>query len=352
MSTSPAEAPPLRTAGHAAWWGRWRRPAEDGVSICIPAWQSQAFIGRTLDFALGQTHPGIRVLVSIDHCEDETVAICLERARHDRRLVVFAQAERLGWAGNVNFLLGQVATPYFLLYFHDDVIAPQYTARLLSALRARPDAASAYCPMDHFGAARPVSVGLAYEGTAAHRLATFLLAPDRGSPLRALTRSELLGRGLRMPTGAVDGLWANEPYLMRLVAAGPALHVPETLYFRWNQREGGLTDGWRRLSPAQVRAGYATNIGIALEIIDQATSDPAERLALAHCLYLYLLPRLRGIERESGGTVAADPAAMGSRFAAAAEPRDLARLGGDIAEWGAQRLAWLRAQQRAQPAPA
>lgn len=353
MSTRPVETASSRPAGRVRWWRRLRRSTEDEVSICIPAWQAQAFIGRTLDFALGQTHPRIRVLVSIDRCEDDTAAICHERARHDRRLVVFTQAERLGWAGNVNFLLGQVATPYFLLYFHDDVIAPQYTARLLSALRARPDAASAFCPMDHFGVARPVSVGLAYEGTAAHRLATLLLAPDRGSPLRCLTRSELLCRGLQVPTCAVDGLWANEPYLMRLVAAGPMLHVPEILYFRWNQREGGLTDGWKRLAPEQVRAGHAANIDLALDIIDRATTDPQERLALAHCLYLYLLPRLREVERASGGAVAADSAAIVPRFAGAATPRDLACLGEDIAEWGAQRWAWLGRQgPRPRPAPA
>ena len=354
MSTSMIERHtgdfPLRKP----WWMRLARHApRDEVGICIPAWQSQAFIGRTLDFALGQTHGRVRVLVSIDQCDDDTSAICLARAQRDPRVAVFVQPTRLGWAGNVNFLLDQVSTPYFFLYFHDDVIVPQYTARLLHALQRRPDAASAHCDMDHFGAPRPVSVGFAYEGTAARRLGAFLVAPERGSPLRSLTRSALLADGLRLPTGEIDGLWANEPYLMQLVAAGAAVHVPEILYYRWNQREGGLTDGWKRLAPAEVHAGHAGNIRTALEIIDRATADASERRALAFCLYVHMMPRLRAIERESQGAIAIDPETVSARFAAAGEPCDLACLGEEISSWALQRHARLRElERRRQATPA
>ena len=76
------------------------------VSVCIPTWRSQPFMARTLDFALGQTYPHTRVLVSVDQCEDGTAAICEAYARTDPRLQVFVQPERLGWARNVNLLIG------------------------------------------------------------------------------------------------------------------------------------------------------------------------------------------------------------------------------------------------------
>lgn len=337
---------PAGTRTRSPWWARLARAVQrDAVSICIPAWQSQAFIDRTLDFALGQTHPRVRVLISVDRGEDDTAAICLERARRDRRLAVCVQSERLGWAGNVNALLERVSTPYFFLYFHDDVIAPQYTERLLKLLQRRPDAASAHCDMDHFGASRPVSTGRDYEGSAAQRLAAFLVAPERGSPLRSLTRSSHLAGGLRMPGHGPHGLWANEPYLMQLVAAGPALHLPEILYYRWNQREGGLTDGWKRLAPADVEAGHMANIRAAFEIIDRATGDPVERRALAFCLRVHALPRLRNIERASGGAVAFGAEAM-PRFIEAASPGGLDCLGPDIRGWALDRYRKLLEQER------
>ena len=174
--------------------------------------------------------------------EDGTAEICHAYARADRRVEVFEQRARLGWARNVNFLLDKVGTEFYCLYFHDDLIEPGYVERLLSALRRRPDAVSAHCDMGHFGASEHVSHGVDYPESAVHRIAWFLVAPNRGSPLRSLTRSLVLRAGLRLPTDAVDGLWASEPYLLGLLAAGPALRVPETLYLRWDKR-------CRRISP-------------------------------------------------------------------------------------------------------
>lgn len=313
----------------------------DEVSICIPAWQSAAFIGRTLDFALGQTHRRIRVLVSVDRSDDGTAELCLARASADRRLQVFVQHERLGWAGNVNFLLGRVRTPYFFLYFHDDVLLPQYTERLLHRLRSRPDAASVHCDMGHFGATDHVSVGLAYEGAAVQRLGAFLVAPERGSPLRSLTRTTVLARGARMPEDACAGLWANEPYLMRLLAAGPALHLPETLYYRWDQRSGGLTDGWKRLAPGQLQQGFAANIRTALGIIASVATGDGERRALNYCLQVHMRPRLHALAREHGAAATIDLGAIAPELTVAPAPGELDCLGGEIREWLARRHAWM-----------
>ena len=67
------------------------------------------------------------------------------------RVQVVVQEERQGWAGNVNFLLDQVTTPYAFLYFHDDVIMPQYVERLVAVADARPDAASVHCTVGRYG---------------------------------------------------------------------------------------------------------------------------------------------------------------------------------------------------------
>lgn len=307
------------------------------VSVCIPSWQSRPFIARTLDFALGQTYPHTRILVSVDRCTDGTAEICETCARSDPRVQVFVQSERLGWARNVNFLLDRVRTEFFFLYFHDDVIVPQYVERMLWALRQRPDAISAHCDMGHFGGSEHVSQGVDYPDTVARRLGWFLLAPNRGSPLRSLTRSAALGRGLRLPTTAVDGLWANEPYLMQLLAAGPALRVPETLYFRWDKRAAGLTDGWRALSLEQVYSGYRANVSSFLSILDTAAVSADEREALRFCLHVHIMHRIRAIEAEHAKAVALPAGDLHPAFAAIRVPDALASLGADIETWAMQR---------------
>lgn len=303
------------------------------VTICIPAWNAAAFIDRTLRCARMQTHHAVRIVVSIDFCADGTASVCEAHAREDSRIDVFAQPERLGWARNVNFLLDQVRTPFFFLYFHDDVIDRRYTERLRMTLIERPDAASAHCDMGHFGVNDHVSFGRDYDGAVTKRLAELLVVPERGSPLRSMTRAMSGGAELRMPVDAVSGLWANEPYLMRLIAAGPALRVPEILYLRWDQRSGGLTDGWKGLAVDEIISGFRANIATALSIIDSTAASRAELEVLAFCLYVNVMPRVRTaeIEHKVAQPVPAD--AIHRRFADLSVPSALAEFGEDIERW-------------------
>jgi len=314
------------------------------VSLCIPAWRSEPFIARALDCALAQTYPHTRILVSVDQCEDATAAICHAYARADSRIEVFVQAERQGWARNINFLLDKVRTEFYFLYFHDDLIEPGYIEQLLEALRRRPDAVSAHCDMGHFGASDHLSHGVDYPESAVHRMAWFLVAPNRGSPMRSLTRSRVLEAGLRLPTDAVDGLWASEPYLMGLLASGPALRVPETLYLRWDKRSGGLTDGWQRLSLDQQVAGYRANISSLLSIIDSVSGSDAERQALRLCLYVHYLPRIRLLEGQYGSASAMPAGEVHPVFAVKPLPRELEVLGSQAHEWALQRYAGLESE--------
>ncbi len=96
------------------------------VTICIPTWQAASFIDRTLSCARAQTYPLLRIVVSVDRCDDGTLALCQAHAKNDSRLEVIVQADRLGWSGNANAALDRARSEFFCLYFHDDVITPDY----------------------------------------------------------------------------------------------------------------------------------------------------------------------------------------------------------------------------------
>ncbi len=311
------------------------------VTICIPAWEAEPFIERTLGCARRQTHEGVRILISVDRSEDATAELCRSHARDDRRIEVFVHGERLGWAENVNFLLDRVDTEFYFLYFHDDLIAPSYAERLLSVLRARPDAASVHCDMGHFGGSDHVSVGREYQGSAAERLIAYLHASAKGSPLRSLTRSDLLGRGLRMPIDAEGGFWANQPFLMRLLAGGAALHVPEVLYRRWDRRTGGLTDGWTRFTLEQVVSGFRANTRTCFALLDAVPATPIERELLTFGLYLYMVSQLRLAEDSLGAKTRLPAAALHPAFAGQCPPGSLSLLNAELAQSGRATAAWL-----------
>ena len=310
-----------------------RRGAAADVSVCIPAWRSADFIDRTLRCAREQTHNALRIVVSIDLCDDGTEDICNAHARADRRVQVHTHCERLGWARNVNFLLDRVDTELAFLYFHDDIIEPTYTERLIGALRERPDAASAHCDMGHFGGSDWVNPARQYEGTAVERVVTFLVAPDRGSLLRSMLRRTLLDDGLRMPTGSHAGVWANEPFLIKLVAAGPAFPVPETLYRRWDKRDGGLTDGWLSLGVDEIIDGHRVNAEYALAVIDGMRLAPEERAVLLFALFVNMTDRMRTAERMYDAPTVSPPERLLPVFAGMTVPPALHTLPAPLRTW-------------------
>lgn len=312
------------------------------VTICIPAWQAEAFIDRTLRCATEQTYSDLRILVSIDRGTDATSQICEQRAQADARLRVLAQEERLGWAGNVNFLLDSVDTEFFFIYFHDDIILPHYTEQLLRRLRERPDAASAHCDMGHFGGSDRVAVGRSYEGSAAKRLITFLITPHKGPPLRGLTRTDALGDGRRVPTDD-GGLWAGEPYLLQLLAAGPALRVAETAYLRWDQRAGGVTEGWKDLPREQIVSGLQANAHAILDAIGRAGASDSERRMLIFIAYLRSMLRVRTVEKRLGVSPLLSAEELNAAFANLSLPDDLAEYGLEVETWARQRYRRLHA---------
>jgi glycosyltransferase involved in cell wall biosynthesis len=263
----------------------------DGVvTVCIPAYQAAGFIDRTLRCARGQTHEAQRIVVSVDVSEDDTEEICRAHAGEDERVEVHAHRERQKWVGNVNFLLDRVGSEYAFIYFHDDVIEPTYCERLVGVLAERPDAASSHCDVILDGPdGERLRVGREYEGSAAVRLLTHFLSPDRGAVLRSMVRRA-------GPAGPLRMTLQGAQYEMALVAAGPALRVAEPLYRRFDQRVGGLTAGWRRLPFDHFVEGLRYNASMAEELIDGLRPSAAERELLEFGLAVFITNRLRTLE--------------------------------------------------------
>lgn len=295
-----------------------KRRGDADVTVCIPAWQAAGFIDRTLACARAQTHASLRILVSVDLGDDDTAARCQRHAHEDDRIEVLVQPRRLGWADNTNAALARVETEFFCLYFHDDILRPDYVERLLRALRAEPGAVAAYCDVREFGDRDGLITGAPYSGAAVDRLLK-MLGPQRGAPLRALTRRRLLDEGLRFPAVPGQGFWRWYPYLVTLAAAGPLLHVPEALYERWI-RADGLTASWQHVSREALVEGQRASLAICLDVFDRAAADPGERALLRYALYLFTLAWTRRAELAGGFAAPIAAAELAAAFADIAAP--------------------------------
>ena len=246
-------------------------------TICIPTWQAAAFIERTLDHAQAQTECDIAIHVAVDLCDDPTADLCEARAVADPRIHVIRQTTRQGWANNCNSLIDSVRSPYFFMYFHDDLIEPDYVARLCDLLDRRPDAASAHGDVQHFGATFQLARSAPYEGSTLERMFQFVAAQEKSPLLRSVTRTGMMrSAGVRFEASLSNALGAHFSYVWQFLSLGPALHIPAALYHRWNQREGGLTERWRKSAFADTRAALQDNASKLLRIVETSDLSPTE----------------------------------------------------------------------------
>lgn len=314
--------------------------ASPPVTICIPAWNAEEFIDRTLQCARNQTFENIVIRVSIDLSDDATEEICRAHAAEDDRIEVVVQPERLGWAGNANELLDMVNTDYAFLYFHDDEIDPRYTEVLLNALGSQPDALSAHCDYEAHGRRSVFEPAHTFRGRDAHRILNLLVGPEIGTGLRSMIRRSALESGLRFPIIGVDGPWRAWPFLLRLVALGPAVGVHELLYRRW-LREDGMTVKWRPTIEELVQ-GQQEQAALSLAIIDSADATETEKQLLRYGLYLNMMTEVtRQIEIRHRQPTLLDPGRISGVFAGIQMPESVLSLEREPASWIYHRYAEL-----------
>lgn len=216
----------------------------------VPAYQSAAFIQKTLDSLSAQTRENFRVVISVDQCEDDTYAICQAHCERDSRFSVFRQEQRRGYVGNCNFLLGQADSDYVFFAFHDDLLAPDYAAKLCRVLDARPDVLMAYSDLllTYVNGAEetctyPEMDGLkdpVERGALVLRQQGLWWVPNRG--IFRLARARDIG-GLKVHDAGEFS--ADFPWLFHMSLLGEFARVQEVLCFKYYM-PGSITRSWKR----------------------------------------------------------------------------------------------------------
>lgn len=106
-------------------------------SICIPNFNYERFLGRTLDSVLGQTHADLEVCIADNASTDGSVA--LVNARRDPRIKLAVNPCNVGFAGNLDRAARQATGDIVVMLSSDDLMRPTALAtyeRLYAALPA------------------------------------------------------------------------------------------------------------------------------------------------------------------------------------------------------------------------
>ncbi len=201
------------------------------VTVGVPVYRGAPFLEETLRTIQSQTHRELEVIVSMDGPDRECEEICSDFLEDSRfRLVV--QPQRLGWVGNLNWLMSQARGDYWYYHQQDDLTAPTYVQTLLKHALRNPAAALTYCDLVPFGRIdgrfeQPPSV----KGpTACIRQMALLYEHFPAFALRGLTREDAMRKAGGIPTNDIENFGVDMAWLAAVALSGELHHVPRELY--------------------------------------------------------------------------------------------------------------------------
>ncbi len=113
------------------------------VSIAVPVFNGEAYLGEALACLEAQTFSAFEVVVCDNASTDRTAAIAGEFATRDRRFRVITHDHNIGMMPNFMFGVETASADFFLWRAFDDLCDPDYLTCLLSVLEANPQAALA-----------------------------------------------------------------------------------------------------------------------------------------------------------------------------------------------------------------
>ena len=206
------------------------------VSVGLPVFNGARFLSRALDSLLAQRGVDLELVICDNGSTDETPAIASSYASRDARVRVQRSETNLGVERNFARALEAASGEYFMWAACDDWWAPDFAARLVSALERNPAAAVAMTAVERVTeAGHPVDV-VRHQGAAnPEHLSpwqlTMLLAGGRPYHMfvYGLFRTAFLRRVF---TGFPPVVAADRLLMVRVAMAAPFAYVDEVLHRR------------------------------------------------------------------------------------------------------------------------
>jgi glycosyltransferase involved in cell wall biosynthesis len=104
------------------------------VSIGMPVYNGEKYIRRALDSLLMQDYEDFELIISDNASDDETVKICEEYAKKDRRASLFENPQNMGMIYNLGRVLELAHGEFFMWAACDDYQDSNYISALLGEI--------------------------------------------------------------------------------------------------------------------------------------------------------------------------------------------------------------------------
>lgn len=98
---------------------------EDRIDILMPTYNGEKYVAEQIESILNQTYKNLRLIISDDLSKDGTRDILKKYSEKDSRIILNLQQTNLGVVKNIEFLLSQVESKYYMLADQDDYWLPE-----------------------------------------------------------------------------------------------------------------------------------------------------------------------------------------------------------------------------------
>ena len=221
------------------------------ILIGVPAFRGARFIRETLESIQQQDHGDFRVLISVDGNDTETAAAC-ELFLADSRFSLAMQSDRLGWAGNLNWLMSQQNYDFFCFWQQDDFTTSNYISELLKAATADPSAVCFFSDIQWVGLRHHLTTTPSVTGSSLDRSLS-VFETMNGVPFRGLIRKDAIERAGPIRRTEFESAFEEFVWVARLAREGNLHRVEGPIYYK-RAHPDSTHDKWHAKDSAWKRA--------------------------------------------------------------------------------------------------
>lgn len=208
--------------------------AKPKVSVCMPCYNRQDYIGQSIESALAQSFSDFEFVITDNCSTDNTVEIVRQYAAKDKRIKLYVNERNVGVCSNMNRCILNSCGEYIKFLFSDDLLAPKCIETFVDVMDKNPGVSLVTSFTRAVGKNNTVrdekffpQMGL-FESSKAQK-SLFFDGNWPGSPSNTMLRRRDLHIGL------FNHMWkywiADLDMWIRLLGAGDAYIVPEILNF-------------------------------------------------------------------------------------------------------------------------
>lgn len=108
------------------------------ISVCLPVYNGEDYVAQLIESVLAQSFRQFEFLISDNCSTDRTGEICRAYAARDPRIVYWRNERNIGANPNSDLLVHRARGEYWVLFGHDDVVAPTFLEKCLRELESDP----------------------------------------------------------------------------------------------------------------------------------------------------------------------------------------------------------------------